>query len=102
MAAVAIVRPYHPADLDALYRVCLETGDAGRDATALYDDPTLLGHVYAAPYALFEPELASNLTTIIQGLVVLVVSADVLVLGLLLRGRGLLPGRRRAAPEAEA
>ena len=30
---------------------------------------------------IFEPELASNLTTIIQGLVVLFVSADVLVLG---------------------
>jgi ribosomal protein S18 acetylase RimI-like enzyme len=58
MATVATVRPYHPADLDALYRVCLETGDAGGDATALHDDPTLLGHVYAAPYALFEPELA--------------------------------------------
>ena len=58
MAGVAVVRPYHPEDLDALYRVCLETGDAGRDATALHDDPTLLGHVYAAPYALFEPELA--------------------------------------------
>jgi ribosomal protein S18 acetylase RimI-like enzyme len=58
MAAVAVVRPYRPEDLDALYRVCLETGDAGRDATALHDDPTLLGHVYAAPYALFEPELA--------------------------------------------
>ena len=51
---------------------------------------------------IFEPELASNLTTIIQGLVVLVVSADVLVLGLLRRGRGLLPKRRRAVPEAEA
>ena len=58
MAAVAAVRPYRPEDLDALYRVCLETGDAGRDATALHEDPTLLGHVYAAPYALFEPELA--------------------------------------------
>jgi simple sugar transport system permease protein len=51
---------------------------------------------------IFEPELASNLTLIIQGLVVLVVSADVLVLGMLRRGRALLPGRRRAAPEAEA
>jgi GNAT superfamily N-acetyltransferase len=58
MAAVATVRPYHPADLDALYRVCLETGDAGGDATVLHDDPTLLGHVYAAPYACFEPERA--------------------------------------------
>lgn len=58
MAAVAEVRPYRPDDLDALYRVCLETGDAGRDATALHHDPTLLGHVYAAPYGLFEPALA--------------------------------------------
>jgi ribosomal protein S18 acetylase RimI-like enzyme len=58
MALVAEVRPYRSDDLDALYRVCLETGDAGRDATALHHDPTLLGHVYAAPYALFEPGLA--------------------------------------------
>jgi general nucleoside transport system permease protein len=43
----------------------------------------------------FEPELASNLTLIIQGLVVLMVSADVLVLGMLRRARGFLPGRRR-------
>jgi ABC-type uncharacterized transport system permease subunit len=51
----------------------------------------------------FEPELAANLTTLIQGLVVLIVSADVLVLGMLRRGRGLLVGRRKApAPEAEA
>jgi ABC-type uncharacterized transport system permease subunit len=50
---------------------------------------------------IFQPELASNLTFIIQGLVVLIVSADVLVLGLLRRGRSLLPWRRRAAPEGE-
>jgi simple sugar transport system permease protein len=50
----------------------------------------------------FQPELASNLTYIIQGLVVLVVSADVLVLGLLRRGRTMLPWRRaQPAPEAE-
>jgi simple sugar transport system permease protein len=42
---------------------------------------------------IFEPELAFNLTLIIQGLVVLVVSADVLVLGLLRRGRALLRGK---------
>jgi general nucleoside transport system permease protein len=47
---------------------------------------------------IFEPELASNLTFIIQGLVVLLVSADVLVLSLLRRGRGLLAGRSRPAP----
>jgi ABC-type uncharacterized transport system permease subunit len=49
---------------------------------------------------IFEPELASNLTYIIQGLVVLLVSADVLVLGLLRRGRGLLS--RRARPSRAA
>jgi general nucleoside transport system permease protein len=54
--------------------------------------------------SIFEPELAGNLTLIIQGLVVLVVSADVLVLGVLRRGRGLLFRRSKppVAPEAEA
>jgi ABC-type uncharacterized transport system permease subunit len=47
--------------------------------------------------AIFEPELASNLTTIIQGLVVLFVSADVLVLAILRRGRRLVPARRGRA-----
>ena len=54
---------------------------------------------------IFEPDLAANLTLIIQGLVVLIVSADVLVLGLLRRGRGLLrrgPPAPAPAPEAEA
>lgn len=45
---------------------------------------------------IFEPSLASNLTYIIQGLVILIVSADVLVLALLKRGRGMF---RRAGPE---
>jgi simple sugar transport system permease protein len=45
---------------------------------------------------IFEPQLASNLTTIIQGLVVLFVSADVLVLAMMRRGRRLLPFRSRA------
>jgi simple sugar transport system permease protein len=45
---------------------------------------------------IFEPELAQNLTTIIQGLVVLVVSADVLVLTMMRRARGLVPGRGKA------
>ena len=40
-----------------LYKICLETGDSGADATALYQHPDLLGAFYAAPYALFEPEL---------------------------------------------
>lgn len=56
------VRAYEPADLPALYRICLLTGDAGADATALYADPELLGHYYAAPYAVLEPELCYVLT----------------------------------------
>jgi general nucleoside transport system permease protein len=51
---------------------------------------------------IFEPELASNLTLIIQGLVVLIVSADVIVLTLLRRGRGLLRRREPATADAEA
>ena len=46
---------------------------------------------------IFPPELASNLTYIIQGLVVLFVSADVLVIWILRRGRRLVPTRRRPA-----
>ncbi|HSM94697.1 MAG TPA: GNAT family N-acetyltransferase [Rhizomicrobium sp.] len=50
------IRPLRHEDRDALYAICLKTGDAGQDATALYRDPELLGHVYAAPYAALEPE----------------------------------------------
>ncbi len=52
------VRRYRPDDLDGLYRICLQTANDGEDATALFRDPKLPGHVYAAPYALFEPSLA--------------------------------------------
>jgi general nucleoside transport system permease protein len=51
---------------------------------------------------IFEPELASNLTLIIQGLVVLIVSADVIVLTMLRRGRRLFRRRAPSAAEAEA
>ena len=56
--APARIRPYRPADIDALYQICLLTGDAGQDATSRYHDPKLLGHCVAAPYGLFEPSLA--------------------------------------------
>jgi simple sugar transport system permease protein len=55
---------------------------------------------------IFEPSLAENLTFIIQGLVILIVSADVLVLGLVRRGRGIFgrasPPPGPAAGEAES
>lgn len=52
------IRPFRPDDLEDLYRICLRTADSGRDATALFRDPKLPGHVYAAPYAVLEPSLA--------------------------------------------
>ncbi len=57
-AVEARVRRYQPADLDALYDVCLRTGDSGADATDDYRDGKLLGHLYAAPYGVLEPERA--------------------------------------------
>lgn len=56
-AAGFSIRPYRSSDLDALYDICLKTGDNGDDATHLYRDPKLLGHLYAAPYAVLEPDL---------------------------------------------
>ncbi|HEY5106963.1 MAG TPA: GNAT family N-acetyltransferase [Caulobacteraceae bacterium] len=52
------IRGYRGADLDALYDIALQTGASGTDATGLYRDPRLVGHVYAAPYASLEPESA--------------------------------------------
>jgi GNAT superfamily N-acetyltransferase len=38
--------------------VCLKTGDSGRDATHIQDDPDLLGQVYAVPYQVGVPDFA--------------------------------------------
>jgi ribosomal protein S18 acetylase RimI-like enzyme len=56
--AQALIRPYRDSDLDDLYRICLQTGDSGEDATSLFHDPRILGDVFAAPYGLLEPSLA--------------------------------------------
>lgn len=50
------IRPVQPSDVDALYRIALLTGDSGKDATSLYKDGNLVGHIWAAPYAELEPE----------------------------------------------
>src|SRR5262249_17935717 len=47
-----------PADLPALYEICLRTGDGGKDASALYGDHKLIGEIFAAPYATLEPGYA--------------------------------------------
>ncbi|MGA0604016.1 GNAT family N-acetyltransferase [Caulobacter sp. KR2-114] len=55
---MARIRPYQSGDLDALYDIALKTGEAGDDATHLYRDPRLVGHIYAAPYGELEPRSA--------------------------------------------
>jgi len=52
------IRPFHADDLDELYKISLATGLAGDDASHLYADPTLMGHIYSAPYGWLEPQLA--------------------------------------------
>jgi ribosomal protein S18 acetylase RimI-like enzyme len=44
------VRPARIHDLPGAYRVGLLQGDAGNDASAMYRDPDLLGHIYVGPY----------------------------------------------------
>jgi ribosomal protein S18 acetylase RimI-like enzyme len=53
-----IIRPYAPGDEDALYDICLRTGDNGGDATGQFADPRLLGEIFVGPYLRFEPSLA--------------------------------------------
>jgi len=50
------IRTAQPGDLEALHDIALQTGDAGNNASSLYDDPKLIGHVYVAPYLLYEPQ----------------------------------------------
>lgn len=54
----AEIRPARAQDVDALYDICLRTGDHGQDASARYADPRLLGEVYVGPYLALSPELA--------------------------------------------
>ena len=53
-----IFRQVRSEDLHALYAISLATGHEGGDASHLYNDPQLVGHIYSAPYAVFEPKLA--------------------------------------------
>ena len=56
--AVTEIRRALAHDLPGLYRVGLLTGDAGRDGSARFANPDLIGHVYVGPYAVGEPALA--------------------------------------------
>jgi len=52
------IRPASMRDLPGAYRVCLLTGDGGRDGSAIYRNPELLGHVFVGPYIVGQPDLA--------------------------------------------
>ena len=52
------LRPYRPSDLDALYEICVGTGAVGEDASSMVTDQRLFGELWAAPYAVLEPEHA--------------------------------------------
>jgi general nucleoside transport system permease protein len=88
-------------------------------AVALLGRNTAIGTVFAALLfgalqtgtsdrfldpSVFDPKLASNLTLIIQGLIVLMVSTDLIALYVLRSGRGIgvALGRRRSREEASA
>ena len=52
------VRPYRDSDLEAIYDICIRTGDNGGDATNQFENPRLLADTFAAPYLYLEPSLA--------------------------------------------
>ena len=52
------IRRYRPEDRDALYEICMLTGDAGGDARGVYRDQDLLPDLFTGPYAELEPDLA--------------------------------------------
>ena len=52
------IRPFAAVDLDACYAISLATGFEGGDASHLYRDPGMMGHIYVGPYALLDPALA--------------------------------------------
>jgi GNAT superfamily N-acetyltransferase len=58
------IRQFEHADLNDLYSISLATGLSGGDASHLYHDPKMPGHIYSAPYALLEPDLAFVITDV--------------------------------------
>lgn len=54
----AVIRPFAPGDVGACYEICLRTGDSGRDASALYTDPRLIGEFWVGPYLEHWPQHA--------------------------------------------
>lgn len=59
--ATFAIRQSHMSDVPSLYRICLETGLDGKDATGTVD-PEILGHHFVGPYLALEPAFGFVLT----------------------------------------
>lgn len=55
---MAAIRNARLDDLEAIYEISLLTGEAGQDATALYRDRKMIGHIYSASYVTLSPEIS--------------------------------------------
>lgn len=44
------------ADQERLYEICVLTGDSGKDATGIFQEPDLLGDIWVGPYLWLSPE----------------------------------------------
>lgn len=54
----SVIRPYQPADRDAVYDVCVRTAYNGGDSRDLYPDLELMPSIFVGPYTVLEPDLA--------------------------------------------
>lgn len=52
------IRSARPEDEAKLYEISLRTALAGKDATATYENPRLVGDKYVIPYLRFSPQLS--------------------------------------------
>ncbi|GAA3881367.1 hypothetical protein GCM10022381_24530 [Leifsonia kafniensis] len=56
------VRRSTPADLQSIYQICFETAARAPDGSLLHHHPELLGHIYAGPYVVRQPDLCFVVT----------------------------------------
>lgn len=50
------IRQATKADQERLYEICVLTGDSGKDATGIFQQPNLLGDIWVGPYLHLSPE----------------------------------------------
>jgi ribosomal protein S18 acetylase RimI-like enzyme len=52
------VRHYRESDWEAVYDICIKTGDSGDDVSGRFSNDSLFPDIWAGPYLRLEPELA--------------------------------------------